>query len=55
MRERARLWSFDAGMERLLVLKTEDAAGYARLSPTLKIALGFYLSSKEAAVTAANR
>lgn len=48
-RENARTWKFESAYERLLELKQSQPDAFERLSPSMKMSLGFYTIGKDAA------
>ncbi|WP_406298552.1 hypothetical protein OG948_24545 [Embleya sp. NBC_00888] len=49
LRLRAGLWKYSAEMERLAELSVSNPDGAGRLSPTLRMSLGYYLNDKKIA------
>lgn len=49
---KAAAWRYNAEHERMDRLRSTDPAAFAKLPPTMKIGLGYYLAGKEAAAAA---
>ncbi len=49
LQDRARTWKYDPSMEAALKLKDSDPAGFAALSPAIKMAAAYYSTGKAAA------